>query len=199
MSSDVRRDQEPPGEGCTADAGVGVCACCTHASAKPPCLAPVHGSGATCRSSPPLRLPMAAAVLGWGWRLLCGHTGCFYKVLSAGKKQTARRGRAAAGLQGVGGDAFAPGFTQLQPHAFPRLPPKSHPAHLKADTGGSLCPTWNRTWGDALRGSPGGGIAQNMTMPKSCKKQHGLGRHPTSGITYAHIAVPLCGEMNPWG
>lgn len=40
----------------------------------------------------PLGPAMAAAVLGWGWRLLCGRIGCFYEVLSAGKKQTTRRG-----------------------------------------------------------------------------------------------------------
>lgn len=32
--------------------------------------------------------------------MLCGHIGCSREVLSAGKKQTARRGCAAAGLQG---------------------------------------------------------------------------------------------------
>lgn len=58
----------------------------------------------------PLGSLMAAAVLGWGWRLLCGRVGCFYEVLSAGKKQTARRGRAAAGLQW--GMPLLPAFAQ---------------------------------------------------------------------------------------
>lgn len=91
------------------------CVRCTHVSAKPPaqllCIELVPHAEAPL----PLGLLMAAAVLGWGWRLLCGHIGCFYEVLSAGKKQTARRGRAAAGLQGVRGDASAPGFTSSSP------------------------------------------------------------------------------------
>lgn len=56
----------------------------------------------------PLGSTTAAAVLGWGWRLLCGRIGCFYEVLSAGKKRNRKKGpccrRAAVG------DAFAPGI-----------------------------------------------------------------------------------------
>lgn len=73
---------------------------CTRASVKSSCPALAHQSAAYLDTPLPLGPAMAAVVLGWGWRLLCGRIGCFYEVLSAGKKQTAGRGCAAAGLQG---------------------------------------------------------------------------------------------------
>lgn len=165
---------------------------------------------------------MAAAVLGWGWRLLCGRIGCFYEVLSAGKKQTARRGCAAAGLQG--GDAFAPGSQpgrRLQPTTLHQgcLPGPPSPSRLSSTRPGRHPP------GEAVAHcAPQGSEARSDTpragwalqkesspepwqCPNPAKNGPGLEEDGPctaraiafSGCSHAHAAAPRHGEMSPQG
>lgn len=136
MCSGTRGPEMPRGvcgEGGTAAEAVGWGVLITPEHQKPPVQLWCSKSLLDSDAPLPLGSTTAAAVLGWGWRLLCGRIGCFYEVLSAGKKRNRKKGpccrRAAVG------DAFAPGIhPALAPcpcptSGLPLRAPWSHSAH----------------------------------------------------------------------
>lgn len=133
----------------------------TRASAKPPTQLLRIKALPYLDAPLPLGLPMAAAVPGWGWRLFCGRIGCFYKVLSAGKQQTATGAVLLQGCRAAGGEAFAPAASP----ATSSVPP---PGTSAASPGPPA--TRHESWTPSLRKSqlPGslGNPEREMTHPE---------------------------------
>jgi len=145
----------------------------------------------------PLGPAMAAAVLGWGWRLLCGRIGCFYEVLSAGKKLNRKKElcccRAAARRRLCSRQPARLPAPSSTPHRG-CLPGTPSPSRLgstrprRRSPGKRWLPVPHRDpEHEVTRRVPAGFITRTTAVHKSCQNQTWLGAERTSQRSGHHL------------